>query len=127
MILIKWKDHKSKDDSAEFASMRKAQKFISEYICTQPVILNSIRVVDNGTEYYFKYKFDKSPLLIKKQVLLLWQDCEGNNESVPFKTLGQANEFVEKYLLNKPVIWSSIRIIESIVDFRINGELSQIS
>ncbi|WP_371375108.1 hypothetical protein [Sporomusa aerivorans] len=127
MIIVKWKDHELKDDSAEFGSMRKAQKFITEYICTQPIILNSIRVVDDGTEYYFKYKFDESQLSKKKQILLLWQDHEGKDNSAPFKTMEQAYEFVYKILLSKPVIWNSIRIIESIIDYRVNGELSPIT
>ena len=127
MVIVRWEDHELKDDFAEFSSMRKAQKFLTEHICTQPIKLNSIKVIDNGSVYSFKYKFNESQLSKKKQILLLWQDNEGKDNTTPFKTMDQAHEFVYKFLLSKPVIWNSIRIIESIIDYRMNGELSLIT
>ncbi|MCM0758496.1 hypothetical protein M7775_07920 [Sporomusa sphaeroides DSM 2875] len=118
MINVRFINWDGQSDSAEVATMDEAKRFISEYIITQPIVMDSVRVTDGTNQYTVKVTPDAT---CDNTTKVTWRDCTGKINEQVLRNPADTLRFIQENILCEPVVLDSVRIVKQ--SFKLSASL----
>jgi len=110
MIKINWKNLECQLDSEEVATIEEAKEFINDCLLVDPIVIDSVKIIDGDNEYSLKLAEDIT--VNNGPVDVMWLDHDGKSDRETLTHSADALRFVKEFLFGQPVIFNSIKIGE---------------
>ncbi|WP_371375104.1 hypothetical protein [Sporomusa aerivorans] len=115
MIKLIWLDWDNNKDGAEFATMEETKQFISEYLATQPLVMDSIKIIDGANVQTIDF-ISNNKTNYNGKTILTWLNKDVESDMAIFDSYSDTIDFIKEYIWTEPVVYNSIKLMAVAAD-----------
>lgn len=115
MIKLIWLDWDNNKDGAEFATMEETKQFISEYLATQPLVMDSIKIIDGANVQTIDF-ISNNKTNYNGKTILTWLNKDVESDMAIFDSYSDTIDFIKEYIWTEPVVYNSIKLMAVATD-----------